>query len=82
MLHILLVGLVAGFLAKLIMPGPNNPAGFLLTCALGIVGAFVATFIGQQIGHYSPDQGAGYIAATLGAVLVLFVCNLVTRRRV
>lgn len=81
MLYILLVGLVAGFLARLIMPGPNNPSGFLLTCALGIVGAFVATFIGQQIGHYGPDQGAGIIAATLGAVVVLFIWHLIASRR-
>ncbi len=80
-LYIVFVGLVAGFLAKLIMPGPNNPSGFLLTCALGIVGAFVATFIGQQIGHYGPDQGAGFIAATIGAVVVLFIWHLISSRR-
>jgi uncharacterized membrane protein YeaQ/YmgE (transglycosylase-associated protein family) len=75
MLHILIVGLVAGILARLISPGPNNPSGFILTIVLGIVGAFVATAIGQAVGHYGPNQGAGFIAATLGAVLVLFVWN-------
>ena len=80
-LYIIIVGLVAGFLARLIMPGPNNPQGFLLTCALGIVGAFVATFIGQSIGHYRMDEGAGIISATIGAVIVLFIWHLVAGRR-
>ena len=80
-LYIAIVGLVAGFIARLIAPGPNNPSGFLLTCALGIVGAFVATFIGQSIGHYGPNEGAGIIAATIGAVLVLFIWHMVVGRR-
>ena len=75
MLHILIVGLVAGFLARLISPGPNNPSGFILTIVLGIVGAFLATAVGQAIGHYSPDEGAGYVTATIGAIVVLFVWN-------
>ncbi|UFZ02474.1 GlsB/YeaQ/YmgE family stress response membrane protein [Bradyrhizobium ontarionense] len=75
MLHILIVGLVAGFLARLLSPGPNNPSGFILTIVLGIIGAFLATAIGQAIGHYSPDEGAGYVTATIGALLVLFVWN-------
>jgi uncharacterized membrane protein YeaQ/YmgE (transglycosylase-associated protein family) len=75
MLHILLVGLVAGFLARLLSPGANNPTGFILTIVLGIAGAFLATFVGQAIGHYSPDQGAGFITATIGAVVVLFIWN-------
>lgn len=75
MLHILLVGLVAGFLARLISSGPNNPTGFILTMVLGVVGAFLATFVGQAVGHYWPDQGAGYITATIGAVVVLFIWN-------
>ncbi|MGO9356870.1 MAG: GlsB/YeaQ/YmgE family stress response membrane protein [Xanthobacteraceae bacterium] len=72
---IIVVGFVAGIIARLISPGPNNPKGFLLTTVLGIVGAFLATFIGQAIGHYGPDQGAGFIAATLGAIVVLFIWN-------
>jgi uncharacterized membrane protein YeaQ/YmgE (transglycosylase-associated protein family) len=72
---IIIVGFVAGILARLISPGPNNPSGFILTVVLGIVGAFLATFIGQAIGHYGPDQGAGFITATIGAVVVLFIWN-------
>lgn len=80
MLYVLFVGLVAGFLARLLSPGPNNPTGFILTIVLGIAGAFLATFIGQAIGHYSPGQGAGFITATIGALVVLFIWNrLVTR---
>jgi uncharacterized membrane protein YeaQ/YmgE (transglycosylase-associated protein family) len=72
---IIIVGFVAGILARWLSPGPNNPSGFVLTVVLGIVGAFLATFIGQMIGHYGPDQGAGFITATIGAVVVLFIWN-------
>ena len=63
-------------------PGPNNPAGFSLTTVLGIVGAFLATFIGQTIGWYRPDQGAGLIGAVVGAVVVLFVWHRLVVNRV
>jgi uncharacterized membrane protein YeaQ/YmgE (transglycosylase-associated protein family) len=72
---IIIIGLVAGFIAKLLSPGPNNPSGFILTCVLGVVGAFVATFIGQAIGWYQLDQGAGFVGATVGAIIVLFIWN-------
>ncbi len=75
MIWILVVGLVAGFIARLVSPGPNKPTGFILTAALGIAGAFLATFIGQMAGWYRPDQGAGFITATIGAVVVLFIWN-------
>jgi uncharacterized membrane protein YeaQ/YmgE (transglycosylase-associated protein family) len=74
-IYIIVVGLVAGFIAKLLSPGPNNPSGFILTAVLGIAGAFLATFIGQAIGHYGPEQGAGFITATIGAIVVLFIWN-------
>ena len=70
-LWIILIGFVAGLIARFLVPGPNNPSGFILTVVLGIAGSFLATFIGQAIGWYRPDQGAGFIAATVGAVLVL-----------
>jgi len=72
-LWIIIIGFVAGLIARYLAPGPNNPAGFILTTVLGIVGAFLATFIGQLIGWYRADQGAGFIAATVGAVVVLFI---------
>jgi len=74
-LWIIIVGFVAGIIARLLSPGPNNPSGFILTTVLGIVGAFLATAVGQWIGHYGPDQGAGFITATIGALVVLFIWN-------
>ena len=81
MLWILIVGLVAGIIARLLSPGPNNPSGFILTIVLGIVGAFLATFIGQMIGWYGPNQGAGFITATIGALVVLFIWNRLVAAR-
>jgi uncharacterized membrane protein YeaQ/YmgE (transglycosylase-associated protein family) len=72
---IIIVGFVAGIIARFLSPGPNNPRGFILTTLLGIAGAFLATFVGQAIGHYGPNQGAGFITATIGALVVLFVWN-------
>jgi uncharacterized membrane protein YeaQ/YmgE (transglycosylase-associated protein family) len=74
-IYIIVVGFVAGILARILSPGPNNPSGFILTTVLGIAGAFLATWIGQAIGHYGPNQGAGFITATLGALVVLFIWN-------
>jgi uncharacterized membrane protein YeaQ/YmgE (transglycosylase-associated protein family) len=72
-LWIIIIGFVAGIVARFLAPGPNNPQGFILTTILGIVGAFLATFIGQSIGWYRLDQGAGLIGAVVGAVVVLFI---------
>jgi uncharacterized membrane protein YeaQ/YmgE (transglycosylase-associated protein family) len=72
-LWIVIIGFVAGLIARFLAPGTNNPAGFILTTLLGIGGAFIATAIGQAVGWYSPNQGAGLIGAVVGAVVVLFV---------
>ena len=72
---IIVVGFVAGIIARMLSPGPNNPSGFIFTTVLGIVGAFLATWIGQAIGHYGSNQGAGFITATIGALVVLFIWN-------
>ncbi|HEY1363915.1 MAG TPA: GlsB/YeaQ/YmgE family stress response membrane protein [Xanthobacteraceae bacterium] len=79
---IIIVGFVAGIIARLLSPGPNKPSGFVLTTLLGIAGAFLATFIGQAVGWYRADQGAGFIAATLGALIVLFIWNRLVVHRV
>lgn len=79
---IIAIGFVAGIIARLLSPGPNNPSGFILTTVLGIAGAFVATFIGQMIGWYRPDQGAGFITATVGALIALFIWNRLVASRV
>lgn len=70
---VLIIGFVAGIIARLLAPGANNPSGFILTTLLGIAGAFVATLIGQSIGWYGPSQGAGLIGAVVGALIVLFI---------
>jgi uncharacterized membrane protein YeaQ/YmgE (transglycosylase-associated protein family) len=72
-LWIILVGFIAGLIARFVAPGPNNPTGFILTTVLGIVGAVVATFLGQAIGWYRPGEGTGLIGAVIGAVIVLFI---------
>ncbi|BBB95830.1 putative membrane protein YeaQ/YmgE (transglycosylase-associated protein family) [Bradyrhizobium japonicum] len=79
---VIIVGFVAGIIARFLSPGPNNPSGFILTTVLGIAGAFLATFIGQAIGHYGPEQGAGFITATVGALVVLFIWNRLVAARV
>jgi uncharacterized membrane protein YeaQ/YmgE (transglycosylase-associated protein family) len=73
---LIVIGLIAGIIAKLIHPGPNEPAGFALTTLLGIAGSFVATYLGQAIGWYRADEGAGLIGAVVGAVIVLVVWGL------
>ncbi len=77
----IIIGFVAGVIAKLITPGRNEPSGFILTTLLGIGGAFVATFIGQAIGWYRADEGAGFIGAIVGAVVVLLIWGMATRGR-
>jgi len=77
---IVIIGFIAGVVAKLIHPGPNEPSGFILTTLLGIAGAFVATFIGQAVGWYGPDQSAGFIGAVVGAIIVLVVWAALAKR--
>jgi len=80
-LWIIIIGFVAGVIARLIAAGPNTPSGFIVTTVLGIVGAFVATFVGQAVGWYRPDQGAGFIGAIVGAVVLLFIWNRIEAAR-
>lgn len=77
----IIIGFVAGVIAKIISPGPNEPQGFILTTLLGIVGAFVATYLGQSLGWYQPGQSAGLIGAVIGAIIVLAIWGLLTRNR-
>jgi uncharacterized membrane protein YeaQ/YmgE (transglycosylase-associated protein family) len=72
---LVVIGFVAGIIARLISPGSNKPSGFVLTTLLGIAGAFLATWIGQLVGWYGPNQGARFIGATVGAVIILFIWN-------
>ena len=87
----ILIGFIAGVIAKFVMPGSNEPSGFILTTILGIglignivigiVGAFVASYLGQALGWYQPGEGAGLIGAVIGAIIVLFVWGMIARRR-
>jgi uncharacterized membrane protein YeaQ/YmgE (transglycosylase-associated protein family) len=75
-IFIIVIGLVAGIIARLVVPGPNKPKGFVLTTLLGIVGALLATVVGHFFGLYRPPyQGAGLIGATIGASVILFIWN-------
>jgi uncharacterized membrane protein YeaQ/YmgE (transglycosylase-associated protein family) len=76
----LIIGLVAGALAKLLMPG-RDPGGFIITMLLGVAGAFIATWLGQAIGWYQAGEGAGFIGAVVGAVILLLIYRLVVKRR-
>lgn len=75
LLWVLVIGCVAGAVARVLMPGPNKPKGFILTVALGVAGAFLATFLGHALGLYRPDESAGFIGASAGALLILFIWN-------
>lgn len=72
---IILIGFVAGIIARFLMPGPNTPKGFVVTTVLGIAGALLATMVGDLTGLYRPGQGAGFVGATIGALVILFVWN-------
>lgn len=76
----IIIGFVAGLIAKWITPGDNKPSGFILTTVLGIVGAVLATWLGQAVGWYGPGDGAGLIGAIVGAVIVLLVWGQIARR--
>jgi uncharacterized membrane protein YeaQ/YmgE (transglycosylase-associated protein family) len=77
----IIIGFVAGVIAKFIMPGDNEPSGFILTTILGIAGAFLATWLGQALGWYGPNEGAGFIGAIVGAIIVLAGWAIITRQR-
>ncbi|MGZ3360073.1 MAG: GlsB/YeaQ/YmgE family stress response membrane protein [Xanthobacteraceae bacterium] len=76
----IIIGFVAGVIAKLLHPGPNEPAGFILTTVLGIVGALVATYLGQAIGWYHAGEGAGLVGAVVGALIVLVIWGFLAPR--
>jgi uncharacterized membrane protein YeaQ/YmgE (transglycosylase-associated protein family) len=76
----LIIGVVVGAIAKLLMPG-KDPGGFWITMVLGVAGAFVGTFLGRSLGLYGADQSAGFIASIVGAVVLLGIYRLFTRRK-
>lgn len=76
----ILIGFVAGVIAKFVMPGDNEPSGFVLTTLLGVVGAFVASYLGQSLGWYNQGEGAGLVGAAIGAILVLAIWGMARKR--
>jgi len=74
------IGLIAGAIAKAVTPG-RDPGGCIVTIVVGIAGAVLAGFLGQQLGWYGPGEGAGFLAAIVGAVLILFVYRMIAGRR-
>jgi uncharacterized membrane protein YeaQ/YmgE (transglycosylase-associated protein family) len=81
LLGIIIIGFLAGVVAKLLTPG-RDPGGFIVTTILGIIGAFVATYLGQAVGWYRADEGAGFIGAVVGAVILLAIYHFIQRRSV
>ena len=77
----IIIGFIAGVIAKFVTPGDNKPSGFILTTILGIVGAFLATYLGQAVGWYRADQGAGLIGAVVGAIIILVIWGFIDRHR-
>lgn len=76
----IIIGLLAGLVAKLLMPG-RDPGGFIITILLGIAGAFVATWLGQAVGFYDQGEAAGFIGAVIGAIIILVIYRLIARRK-
>jgi uncharacterized membrane protein YeaQ/YmgE (transglycosylase-associated protein family) len=81
LLWTLLIGFIAGALAKFIMPGEDG-GGFLMTALLGIAGSFTASLLGRLTGIYAPGDGAGFIAAVVGAIIILAAYRVFMGRRV
>ena len=82
MLHLLwtiIIGFIVGVVAKFLMPG-KDPGGFIITTILGIVGALIATYLGRLIGWYQPGQSAGFIAAVVGALIVLVIYRFIRKK--
>jgi uncharacterized membrane protein YeaQ/YmgE (transglycosylase-associated protein family) len=79
LIWMIIVGAIAGFVARFLSPAPNNPQGFLLTTLLGIVGSVVATFLGQALHLYRPGQSARLIGSIVGAVIVLIIWRALIR---
>ena len=77
----IVIGLIVGFIAKLITPGDPKPRGFILTTVLGIVGALLATWLGQAIGLYQAGESAGFFGALIGAVIILIAWRQLARPR-
>jgi uncharacterized membrane protein YeaQ/YmgE (transglycosylase-associated protein family) len=77
----IIIGFIAGIIARFLAPGKNKPSGFVLTILLGIAGAFVATFLGQFFGYLQPGEQVGFIGQIIGAIVVLFIWGMIVRKK-
>jgi uncharacterized membrane protein YeaQ/YmgE (transglycosylase-associated protein family) len=77
----IIIGFLAGLVAKFIMPGRNEPSGFIMTTILGIVGSIVASYLGEALGWYKAGEGAGFVGAVVGAIILLIIYGFVAGRR-
>jgi uncharacterized membrane protein YeaQ/YmgE (transglycosylase-associated protein family) len=77
----IIIGFIAGVIAKFLVPGNNEPSGFVLTTILGIVGAIVASYLGQALGWYAPGEGVGLIGAVVGSIIVLLIWGAFAKQR-
>lgn len=77
----IIIGFLAGVVAKFVMPGKNEPSGFVMTTILGIVGAFVASFLGEALGWYKAGEGAGFVGSVVGAIIVLLIYGWIAGKR-
>lgn len=76
----IIIGLIVGIVAKFLMPG-RDPGGFVITAIIGIVGSVIATFLGQALGFYRPGESAGFIAAVIGSIILLFLYRMVMGKK-
>jgi len=79
-LWILFIGIVAGSIARLVLPGPNRPKGFIVSTALGVAGAILATIVGHATGFYRPHQFAGFVGSAVGAIVILYLWHQLVAR--
>jgi len=77
----IIIGFLAGLVAKFIMPGDNEPSGFIMTTILGVVGSIVASYLGQALGWYKAGEGAGFIGAVVGAIILLVIYGFFAGKR-
>jgi uncharacterized membrane protein YeaQ/YmgE (transglycosylase-associated protein family) len=80
LLGVIIIGFIAGAVAKLVMPG-KDPGGFIITIVLGVAGALLATFLGRLIGWYQQGESAGFIAAIVGAVILLVLYRFYKKKQ-
>ncbi len=77
---VIIIGFVAGLIARFIIPGPNNPSGFVMTAVLGIVGSVVANFIAVKVGWIGPGEGGQLLSGVVGAVIILLIYHFIASR--